>query len=143
MRTVTFDKSKGSLGLRLKSDDETPGVCVLEKVAGGQGATEANIRVGDFIHKVNGQDVTGLQHDAVVQAIVDAQGEVALTVSATPPAAAPVPAVVEEPMASSAAQPQDAATSGKYAFDRRTLNFSRKVNPKSSNAPDIRSHSDV
>ena len=86
MRTVTFDKSKGSLGLRLKSDDETPGVFVLEKVAGGQGAAEANIREGDFIHKVNGQDVTGLQHDAVVQAIVDAQGEVALTVSATPPA---------------------------------------------------------
>ena len=85
MRTVTFDKSKGSLGLRLKSDDETPGVFVLEKVAGGQGAAEANIREGDFIHKVNGQDVTGLQHDAVVQAIVDAQGEVALTVSATRP----------------------------------------------------------
>jgi C-terminal processing protease CtpA/Prc len=112
MRTVTFDKSKGSLGLRLKSDEEKPGVFVLEKVAGGQGAAEDNIREGDYIHKVNDQDVTALSHEEVVQAIIDAKGDLALTVSATPPGVETA-AVVETKGAAAAqtpAAPVDSST---------------------------------
>eukprot|EP00045_Choanoeca_perplexa_P018097 m.277744 g.277744 ORF g.277744 m.277744 type:complete len:3260 (-) comp17712_c0_seq2:2323-12102(-) len=84
MRTVTFDKSK-PLGLRLKSDEDKVGVYVLEKVEGSQAAAEPNIKDNDFVHKINGEDVSSLSHDEIVQHIVDSEGEVSLTVSTIPP----------------------------------------------------------
>jgi C-terminal processing protease CtpA/Prc len=82
---VTFDKSKGSLGLRLKSVEDTPGVVVLEKVDGTQAMEKDEVLVGDYVREINGQDADAMTHDQVIAAIVAAQGLVTIRFSSDAP----------------------------------------------------------
>ena len=85
---MTFDKSKGSLGLRLKSVEDTPGVVVLEKVPGTQAMDKDDVHVGDYVREVEGQDADAMTHDEVIEAIKAASGLVTIRFSSDAPAAA-------------------------------------------------------
>ena len=70
-REVTLDKSHG-LGMKIISNHELEGVRISFVVPGSAADLSGQVKVGDHIVQVNGQDIRSANHDAAVQIIQDA-----------------------------------------------------------------------
>ena len=68
LRTVTLRRTLGSLGVKIRTDDESIGAFVQEVLPEGVAATKG-IHAGDRLIFIDGQDVRKATHEDIVEAL--------------------------------------------------------------------------
>ncbi|EGD79462.1 hypothetical protein PTSG_10028 [Salpingoeca rosetta] len=85
-RTVTFKRSEGVLGMRLKSLQNRPGVYIVGFVADSLADKCPELHENDYIVAVGGQNVVQASHETVVNLIKNyKEDEISITVSSYDP----------------------------------------------------------
>ena len=85
MRTVVLQRGQSGLGMKVKSEEDRPGIMVNELTPGGVAQCSGQVHPNDYILAINGHQCTGLDHDAVV-GLLTSQDQVTLLLSSALPA---------------------------------------------------------